>query len=329
MDGTDPFNRAPGGWPRPEGPFEEITNVEQTAPFPQAPPRPRRGVRVLGCLAALVALPLLVLLYGIVGLPSRSAVRALARTNPQSTALMQEREAEARRARRPVRRVQAWVPLGSVSRSLVQAVVTAEDPRFFFHRGIDWEELKASAQADWRLRTFFRGGSTITQQLAKNLFLSPRKSLVRKAREMVVARWLEEDLPKSRILEIYLNVIEWGDGIYGCQAAALHYYGKPASALSEEEAAGLAAMIPSPRRLNPERSPAAFARAQRRVLYLMAHRGDVRKNVGGIGISPEPADDDSAPSDEFPDPPAVASPSPGEAIPEELPTPSAEPSPPV
>jgi monofunctional biosynthetic peptidoglycan transglycosylase len=112
--------------------------------------------------------------------------------------------------------------------------------------------------------------------------------VTRKLREFVVARWLESDLSKRRILELYLNLIEWGDGVYGCEAAARRYYGKSAADLSEDEAAGLAAMIPSPRRLNPRVSPARHAQAQRRILWLMAHAGYVRRDVGGLGAEPPP-----------------------------------------
>src|SRR5207237_1085150 len=128
--------------------------------------------------------------------------------------------------------------------------------------------------------------STITQQLAKNLFFTTYKNPVRKLREFVVARWLEDDLTKARILELYLNVIEWGDGVYGCDAAARRYYGKPAALLDETEAAGLAAMVPSPRRINPRTNAKRHAAAQRRVLWLMARVGYVKRNVAGLRATP-------------------------------------------
>ena len=227
----------------------------------------------------------------IAGLPPRSAVRSLAKANPGPTALMQQRAEEARAKRRPARREQAWVPLGAISRSLIQAVLVAEDIKFLGHEGIDWEAIRESMERDVREGRFVRGGSTITQQLAKNLFLSTRKDPVRKLRELIVARWLEADLSKRRILELYLNVIEWGDGVYGCEAAARRYYGKSAADLGEEEAAGLAAMIPNPRRINPQASPLRHARAQRRILWLMARAGYVRQGTAGLGAEPpeEPA----------------------------------------
>jgi len=233
------------------------------------------------------------------GLPSRAEVRALARANPGVTSVMRQREAEARRAGRPVRRVQEWIPISGVSRHLIQAVIAAEDQKFFGHDGVDWDAIKKSVEEDRARRRFARGGSTITQQLAKNLFFTTHKSITRKLRELVAARWLEADLSKRRILELYLNVIEWGDGIYGGQAAARLYYAKPASDLDPREAAGLAGMIPSPRRINPLVDPRRFARAQRRVLWLMANAGYVQRAVAGLGAEPpppeEPADEDAEP----------------------------------
>jgi monofunctional biosynthetic peptidoglycan transglycosylase len=162
----------------------------------------------------------------------------------------------------------------------------AEDVKFLGHAGLDWEAIQESLRRDIRERRFARGGSTITQQLAKNLFLSTSKDPIRKLRELVLARWLEEDLSKRRILELYLNVIEWGDGVYGCEAAALRYYGKRSADLDAQEAAGLAAMIPNPRRINPQASPARHARAQRRILWLMARAGYVKQGTAGLGAEP-------------------------------------------
>ena len=245
---------------------------------------------------------LLLGLYVLAGLPPRSAVRELRTRNPGLTGVMRQRQEEARRARRKARRVQSWVPLARVSRDLINAVVVAEDPKFFGHEGVDWDAVKESLEKDLRERRFARGGSTITMQLAKNVFFTTRKSPVRKLRELVVTWWLEQDLSKKRILEIYLNVIEWGDGVYGCEAAARRYYGKPAAELDEEEAAGLAAMIPSPRRINPVTNPARHARAQKRILWLMARAGYVKRDVGSLGAEP-PADsgDEAGPEPSEPD----------------------------
>jgi monofunctional biosynthetic peptidoglycan transglycosylase len=242
------------------------------------------------------------------GLPPREEARALARRNPGPTAVMRQREEEARKAKRTPRRQQTWVPLSRVSRHLIHAVLVAEDPKFFGHEGVDWEAVRESVEANVRKGRFARGGSTITQQLAKNLFFSTRKSLVRKLRELLVARWLEQDLTKKRILEIYLNVIEWGDGIYGVEAAAERYYGKPAADLTEVEAAGLAAMIPSPRRINPRVSPARHARAQKRILWLMARAGYVRREVAGLGSEPPPEPVEEADEEPLSEPAPVPAP---------------------
>jgi len=174
-------------------------------------------------------------------------------------------------------------------------VLAAEDQRFYQHHGLDLRRIAGALVANIRAGGIAQGGSTITQQLAKNVFFSTRKSLTRKLREFIVTRWLEDDLKKTRILEIYLNVIEWGDGVYGCEAAARRYYGKSAAELSPDEAAGLAAMIPNPRRINPRIDPARHARAQRRVEWLMARAGYVRRDLGKLGAEPpptEPDDDD-------------------------------------
>jgi monofunctional biosynthetic peptidoglycan transglycosylase len=234
------------------------------------------------------AVPVVYAAYVAWGLPRRAEVRALAKARPERTGVMRQREAEARARGRKPRHVQTWVPLSRVSRHLIHAVVVAEDPNFFGHEGVDWDAVKESLDTNVRKRGFVRGGSTITQQLAKNLFFTTHKSITRKLRELLVAHWLEDDLGKRRILELYLNVIEWGDGIYGAEAAALRYYGKPAASLDEVEAAGLAAMVPSPRRINPSAGPARHARAQKRVLWLMARAGYVRRSVAGVGAEPPP-----------------------------------------
>ena len=225
-------------------------------------------------------------IYVLAGLPARNEVGTLARRNPGKTGVMRQREEEAKAKGRLPRAVQTWVPLERVSRNLIQAVIASEDQKFFGHDGVDWQAIQESVEANVTKRQPLRGGSTITQQLAKNLFFDTRKSLTRKVRELIVTHWLEQYLSKGRILALYLNVIEWGDGIYGCEAAARSYYDKSASELTVTEAAGLVAMIPNPRRINPLVSPARHARAQRRVLWLMAGAGYIEKEVAGLGAEP-------------------------------------------
>jgi monofunctional glycosyltransferase len=242
--------------------------------------------RLLAAALLVAGGPLGYVVYVLAGLPARNEVRALARTNPGKTGVMGQREEEARAKGRRPRAVQTWVPLERVSRNLIQAVIASEDQKFFGHDGVDWQAIQESVEANVAKGRSVRGGSTITQQLAKNLFFDTRKSVTRKLREMIVTHWLEQDLSKGRILALYLNVIEWGDGIYGCEEAARAYYGRSASELTVSGAAGLVAMIPNPRRINPQVSPARHARAQRRVLWLMAGAGYIEKEVAGLGVEP-------------------------------------------
>ena len=172
---------------------------------------------------------------------------------PGETAFMAQRLAELREKDPKATIRFQWVPYERISTHLKRAVIAAEDAKFLEHEGFDWEGIAKAREKNERRGRVVAGGSTITQQLAKNLFLSPSKSYVRKAQEAIIALMLEALLPKRRILELYLNVIEWGNGVFGAEAAAKRYFGIPASQLSAEQAARLAAMIPSPRRF--ERNP--------------------------------------------------------------------------
>ncbi len=174
-------------------------------------------------------------------------ITALQHRNPAQTALMAHRDQEYRRRGIRGSRQQIWVPYGQISAHLKNAVLVAEDAAFFSHGGVDVNELKEALKKDWKTMSFARGGSTITMQLAKNLYLNPSKNPLRKAKEIVIARMLEQALSKRRIFEIYLNVVEWGQNIYGAEAASRHYFNKSAAALDPLEAATLAAMLPSPR----------------------------------------------------------------------------------
>jgi monofunctional glycosyltransferase len=196
-------------------------------------------------------------------------VAPLQATNPKTTAFIELRAAEARSRHAAPRRVQEWVPYGRISSSLKRAVLVAEDDAFWQHDGIDVKQIRESLERDLAKGAFTRGGSTITQQLAKNLYLSPSKNPVRKLRELLIARRLEASLTKTRIFEIYLNVIEWGDGIYGAEAASRAYFRKPAAALSADEAALLAACIINPRVMNPAHATPFLGRRQRLILSRM------------------------------------------------------------
>jgi monofunctional biosynthetic peptidoglycan transglycosylase len=175
------------------------------------------------------------------------AVWRLRDHNPRMTAFMRL-GLEHLRAGDPRARLQhRWVPYDRISVNLKRAVIASEDQRFLDHDGFDLEEMEKAHETNARAGRIRHGASTISQQLAKNLFLSPKRTYLRKAHEAVITMMLERLLTKRRIFEIYLNVIEWGDGIYGAEAAAQHYYEEPAADLSPRKAARLAAMIPSPR----------------------------------------------------------------------------------
>src|SRR5262245_6516697 len=202
--------------------------------------------------------------YTIATLPD---VTSLKKTNPTVTALMEQRAEESQTKARPIR---AWLPYNSISPHLRNAVVIAEDSSFFQHSGYDIDEIKESVKRNWREKRFARGASTITQQLAKNLYLSTSRNPLRKIREFLIAQELEQTLSKQRIFEIYLNVIEWGDGVYGIGPAARRYFAKSAAELLPEEAAVLAAMIPNPRRYTPARNLKYLERRKKEILDRLA-----------------------------------------------------------
>ena len=176
---------------------------------------------------------------------------------------MEQRSQERHAGVRPIR---AWVSYNNISPHLRNAVLIAEDSAFFQHPGYDLEQIKESAKRNWREKRFARGASTITQQLAKNLYLSTSRNPLRKVREFFIAQELEERLSKQRIFEIYLNVIEWGDQVYGIGPAASTYFGKSPSELLPEEGAILAAMIPNPRRYTPARNAAYLEKRKADIL---------------------------------------------------------------
>jgi monofunctional biosynthetic peptidoglycan transglycosylase len=173
--------------------------------------------------------------------------------NPPTTSIQIERRVEAWRAHKPYRKRCTFVPLKKMSLDLRHAVVAAEDTRFSEHSGIDWIEVQKVLDQDMARHKLGRGGSTISQQLVKNLFLTANRSLVRKGLEFTLVPFAETILGKDRILELYLNVIEWGPGVYGAEAASRYWYNVPASQVNREQAARLASVIPNPRRRRPDR----------------------------------------------------------------------------
>ena len=199
----------------------------------------------------LIGLGLLLAGYCVFEFVTYPDVADLIRKNPKSTAWMEMRDREARKKGKKPRRYQIWKPIQSISPNLKNAVLIAEDAGFFQHEGLDYKEIREAIKINAEKLEFARGASTITQQLAKNLYLSSSKNPIRKLKELLLTLSLERHLTKRRIFELYLNVIEWGDGVYGAEAAARSYYGKSCSALSDTEAASLAAVIINPRRYSP------------------------------------------------------------------------------
>lgn len=187
--------------------------------------------------------------------------------NPESTAFMRARLEILQQDNPKARLRQQWVPYQRISSHLKRAIVAAEDAKFVSHNGFDWDGIQKAYEKNLREGEIVAGGSTITQQLAKNLFFSGRRTWWRKAQEAVVAVMIETVMSKRRILEIYLNVIEWGEGVFGAEAAARHHYGTTAAGLSPEQAARLASIVPSPRRYGPGSNTAYL---QRRTQTLLA-----------------------------------------------------------
>lgn len=224
------------------------------------------------------------LIYEFVTFPSISKLRD---QNPQTTSMIEARKKEATAKSEQPKQIQTWVPLEKISPFLQRAVLAGEDANFSTHHGFDWDAIQkawdeaqreAEKEAkqegdndsnDWipAMPDFKRGASTISQQLAKNLYLSEERSFIRKGREAVITYFLERELSKKRILEIYLNVIEWGDGIYGAEAASQYHFKKSADSLTAQEAAFLSAMIPSPNNVfNPKKNPKRVNRRARIIL---------------------------------------------------------------
>lgn len=240
------------------------------------------------------------LIYELITFPSIALLRT---ENPTTTSMIEQRISQAREESREPEKFMVWMPIEQISPHLQRAVLAGEDSRFFEHNGFDWEAIQKAwdeavkegereareeceavantrkekqeckpSEDDWipPMPSFKRGASTISQQLAKNLYLSEDRNFLRKGREAVYTWYLERTLSKKRILELYLNVIEWGDGVYGAEAAARRYFNKSASNLSRDEAAFLAAMIPSPLNIfSPHKNRKRVVRRQRVLLRYM------------------------------------------------------------
>ena len=216
---------------------------------------------------------LIILLLPLLYFLSMPDIAKLRKENPRKTAFMEYREREWEGKGRKTRIDQKWVPLSNISPYLIKAVLIAEDDKFWRHEGFDYEAIQKALERDLKAKKLKFGGSTISQQLARNLYLTPDKSLLRKLREALITWRLEKVISKKRILELYLNVVEWGDGIFGVEAASGHYFGKPSSQLTPQEATRLAAVLPSPRKYDPIGNQPYVATRSNDLYQIMIQRG--------------------------------------------------------
>jgi monofunctional biosynthetic peptidoglycan transglycosylase len=285
------------------------------------------ALRVTLALAAVVAACAIVAFVRVAPID----VSGLSRKAPERSALMKQREREAKRAKRAYHESRRWVSLERISPRLREAVLVAEDARFFAHEGFDWNEIRTSAEKNWKAKRVVRGGSTITQQLAKNLWLSTSQSPWRKFEEMILAARLEQSLSKRRILELYLNTIEWGPGVYGAEAAARHWFGTSAGALNPAQAIRLAAVIINPRRYSPVDPNRRILNRIRTIARRLRSRGALSETeyrvvlglppeapappVDTVRYGPQPESIGPAATDDSPPPPDSAAGPPPEPVP--------------
>jgi len=215
-------------------------------------------------------------------------VSALAKEPPKTTAFMEQRKKKLRAEGKSDELKWKWVAYGRISPYLRRAVLVAEDDSFYEHEGVDVDAMKEAFERNWKRKKVTAGGSTITQQLAKNLYLSPSRNPLRKLKEYFIARSLEKHLSKKRILEIYLNVVELGERVYGAEAASRFYFAKPASALSPSEAALLAGSLPNPRVMVPGKPNKRLRWRQRMILSRMRRWGYLFERQVLAEKKPEP-----------------------------------------
>jgi monofunctional biosynthetic peptidoglycan transglycosylase len=226
-------------------------------------------------LKLLLALFLLLAIAGVAYYSVYPDVARLKRVNPGKTAFMAYREREWKEKGKKVRIRRRWVGFSHISPYVAKAVVISEDDKFWSHRGFDLDALEKAVEEDLKAGRLKFGGSTISQQLVKNLYLSPSKNPFRKLTEALITRRLEKTLSKKRILELYLNVAEWGEGIFGVEAASLYYYGKPSALVTAEEAARLAAVLPNPRRYGVNDASGHVRKRAEAIYAIMVKRGVV------------------------------------------------------
>jgi monofunctional glycosyltransferase len=207
--------------------------------------------------------------------------------SPKKTAFMEYREEEWEKQGKKKKINQQWVSLPQISPYVIKAVIIAEDDKFWSHEGFDFNAMQKAIERDIKNKKFKFGGSTISQQLAKNLYLSPSKNPIRKIKEAILTWRLERHLSKKRIIELYLNVAEWGEALFGIESAAHHYYDKPASALTAIEAAKLASVLPNPRKYNPTGTSKYVENRSDRIYQVMIKRGIVIPEYEEVMTEPE------------------------------------------
>ena len=280
--------------------MDEITSAPQDfiEHFPSQQGFWRRYRRwILGGLAAFILI-VFVMVYG--GLPSEEEIKNYRReaTAKSANGINWNKPRE-----NPVR---VWVPLSRICKSLQQAVIISEDDTFYQHDGVNFKMMREAFLLNWKKGRYVRGASTISMQLARNAFLHKQKTILRKIREIILTRRMEKTLTKSQILELYLNIVEWGDNVYGAEAAAHYYFGKSAANLSLHESSLMASLLPNPIYFNPFKRPNSCKRMQERVLKLMllsraitqeqyAYANTTSLHVRGGATTPEtrPAEIDS------------------------------------
>ncbi|HTU99991.1 MAG TPA: monofunctional biosynthetic peptidoglycan transglycosylase [Luteitalea sp.] len=273
--------------------------------------------------AGIAAAGVLSLAYLAVTVPD---VRPLATRPPAETAFMRLRAAQAHGEGRPARQDYRFVPYGQIAQTLKRAVLVAEDSGFWDHAGIEMEAIRDSLEVSLAKGHIVRGGSTITQQLAKNLYLSPSQDPFRKLRELMITHRLERMLSKRRILELYLNVSEWGDSTWGAEAASRHYFRKPAAQLGAAEAALLAGALINPNVYNPGHPPPRLRRRQQIILKRMGMRDAPQPPTeSDVSAGADATDERPTSPIETPDPPPSSDEQ--EPVPES-PAPDAPPAPP-
>jgi monofunctional biosynthetic peptidoglycan transglycosylase len=253
--------------------------------------------RILTTLALTLGLLIIsVLIAGSILYASLPDVSFLKTSNPTTTAFIELRRVQSQQNGIDFELKWEWLPLSKVSPYIIHSLIYTEDNTFWTHGGIEWNSIMHALNIFWHQHRFVTGGSTISQQVAKNLFLSPDRNLLRKGRELLLAIELERHLDKDRILEIYLNIIEWGDNVFGIEAAAKYWFNCSSSKLSPNQAVNLALTIPNPRHRDPRNPPPAFTRGIHQLLLMLAQDGIISDEMAvdemQIEIPSEPLRED-------------------------------------